>query len=51
MRRLPAGVRLPRRAEDGHPRKCNNDEMPEGLLARIEMCFDTDFDGDGVIGT
>jgi mycothiol system anti-sigma-R factor len=32
-------------------RKCNNDEMPPGLLARIERCFDTDFDGDGVIGT
>mgnify|MGYP003118081266 CR=1 FL=1 len=31
-------------------RKCNNDEMPAGLLARIEMCFDEDFDGDGIIG-
>lgn len=31
-------------------RKCNNDEMPPGLLARIEQCFDTDFDDDGVIG-
>ena len=30
-------------------RKCNNDEMPPGLLARIEHCFDTDFDGDGEI--
>lgn len=30
--------------------KCNNDEMPPGLLARIEKCFDTDFDGDGRIG-
>jgi mycothiol system anti-sigma-R factor len=32
-------------------RKCSNDEMPPGLLAKIEMCFDEDFDGDGVIGT
>ena len=31
-------------------RKCSNDEMPEGLLARIEMCFNEDFDGDGIIG-
>ena len=31
-------------------RKCSNDEMPPGLLGRIEMCFDTDLDGDGVIG-
>ncbi len=31
-------------------RKCNNDEMPPGLLARIEQCFETDFDGDGAIG-
>jgi anti-sigma factor (TIGR02949 family) len=30
--------------------KCNNDEMPPDLLRRIERCFDTDFDGDGVIG-
>lgn len=30
--------------------KCNNDEMPAGLLSRIERCFGTDFDGDGVIG-
>jgi mycothiol system anti-sigma-R factor len=30
--------------------KCHNDEMPADLLARIERCFDTDFDGDGVIG-
>lgn len=30
--------------------KCQNDEMPPGLLARIEHCFDTDFDGDGLIG-
>lgn len=31
-------------------RKCSNDEMPDGLLERIEMCFDVDFDGDGIIG-
>ena len=30
--------------------KCNNDEMPADLLAKIERCFNTDFDGDGVIG-
>ncbi|MEM9041687.1 MAG: zf-HC2 domain-containing protein [Actinomycetota bacterium] len=30
--------------------KCLNDEMPAGLLSRIERCFDTDFDGDGRIG-
>jgi mycothiol system anti-sigma-R factor len=30
--------------------KCSNDEMPPGLLAKIELCFDTDFDGDGIIG-
>ncbi len=30
--------------------KCHNDEMPPGLLSRIEMCFGTDFDGDGQIG-
>ena len=32
-------------------RKCSNDEIPPGLLAKIERCFDTDFDGDGIIGT
>jgi mycothiol system anti-sigma-R factor len=31
-------------------RKCSNDEMPPGLLNRIEMCFAADFDGDGAIG-
>jgi mycothiol system anti-sigma-R factor len=31
-------------------RKCSNDELPPGLLAKIEMCFNEDFDGDGVIG-
>ena len=30
--------------------KCRNEEMPPGLLARIEKCFSTDFDGDGSIG-
>lgn len=30
--------------------KCQTDEMPPGLIERIERCFDTDFDGDGVIG-
>ncbi|MDJ0767419.1 MAG: zf-HC2 domain-containing protein [Ilumatobacter sp.] len=32
-------------------RKCSSDEMPPGLLGRIERCFDADLDGDGVIGT
>ena len=31
-------------------RKCSTDEMPPGLLAKIEMCFNEDFDGDGIIG-
>lgn len=30
--------------------KCRNEEMPPGLLSRIERCFSTDFDGDGKIG-
>jgi mycothiol system anti-sigma-R factor len=30
--------------------KCNNDEMPPGLLGKIEKCFGVDFDGDDVIG-
>ena len=30
--------------------KCRNDEMPPGLLSRIERCFNEDFDGDGRIG-
>lgn len=30
--------------------KCNNDEMPPELLARIEQCFQVDIDGDGAIG-
>ena len=30
--------------------KCQNDEMPPGLMAKIEMCFGADFDGDGLIG-
>ena len=32
-------------------RKCGTDELPPGLLGRIEMCFDTDIDGDGIIGS
>ena len=32
-------------------RKCSNDELPPGLLAKIELCFQEDFDGDGLIGT
>lgn len=31
-------------------KKCSEDEMPADLLIRIERCFDTDFDGDGIIG-
>ena len=31
-------------------RKCRSDEMPPGLLARIEECFQADLDGDGKIG-
>jgi anti-sigma factor (TIGR02949 family) len=30
--------------------KCRNDEMPPGLLSKIEQCFGEDFDGDGKIG-
>lgn len=30
--------------------KCSNDELPPGLLSRIEQCFGEDFDGDGRIG-
>ena len=30
--------------------KCRNDEMPPGLLSRIELCLGEDFDGDGQIG-
>jgi len=30
--------------------KCRTDEMPPGLLSRIELCFNQDFDGDGRIG-
>ena len=30
--------------------KCSNDEIPPGLMAKIERCFDTDFDGDSSIG-
>ena len=30
--------------------KCSHDELPPGLLARLERCLDEDFDGDGKIG-
>ena len=30
--------------------KCRNDELPPGLVARIEQCLQEDFDGDGSIG-
>jgi len=30
--------------------KCRNDELPAGLVARIEQCLQEDFDGDGSIG-
>ena len=30
--------------------KCSNDEMPPGLLSRIEQCLGADLDGDGQIG-
>ena len=30
--------------------KCRNDEMPAGLLARIEQCLEADLDDDGRIG-
>jgi mycothiol system anti-sigma-R factor len=30
--------------------KCHADEMPPELLARIEMCFGEDLDGDGRVG-
>lgn len=30
--------------------KCRHEELPAGLLARIERCFGEDFDGDGRIG-
>ena len=30
--------------------KCQRDELPPGLLGRIEQCFQTDLDGDGRIG-
>ena len=31
--------------------KCHNEEMPPGLLGRIEACFQTDIDGNGIIGS
>jgi mycothiol system anti-sigma-R factor len=30
--------------------KCRNDDLPEGLLARLESCLQIDLDGDGQIG-
>ena len=30
--------------------KCKSDELPPGLIARIELCFQTDLDDDGRIG-
>jgi mycothiol system anti-sigma-R factor len=30
--------------------KCSRDELPASLVARIELCFGDDFDGDGRIG-
>jgi mycothiol system anti-sigma-R factor len=30
--------------------KCQSDEMPAGLLLRIEQCLGADLDGDGRIG-
>ena len=31
-------------------RKCSSDEMPAGLMGRIEQCFNADLDDDGSIG-
>lgn len=31
-------------------KKCQENEMPADLLSKIEKCFKTDFDGDGVVG-
>ena len=31
-------------------RKVNNDELPAGLLMRLESCLKEDFDGDGTVG-
>ena len=30
--------------------KCSSDEMPPGLMARLEQCLGADLDGDGLIG-
>ena len=30
--------------------KCASDEMPAGLMARLEQCLGADIDGDGRIG-
>ncbi len=32
-------------------RKCSTEELPPGLLARIEQCFNADLDGDDTIDT
>jgi mycothiol system anti-sigma-R factor len=32
-------------------RKCSTDTLPPGLIGRIELCFNADFDGDGIIGS
>jgi anti-sigma factor (TIGR02949 family) len=37
--------------KDAIRRKCSSDDMPQGLLAKIELCFNEDFDGDGIIGS
>jgi mycothiol system anti-sigma-R factor len=31
-------------------RKCSNDQIPPGLLQKIEFCFNEDFDDDGHVG-
>ena len=35
---------------DAIRRKASNDELPEGLLQRLEVCLMEDFDGDGTVG-
>ena len=30
--------------------KCKHDELPPGLISRIEQCFQADLDADGRIG-
>jgi anti-sigma factor (TIGR02949 family) len=31
-------------------RKCSNDDLPPGLLGRLESCLQRDLDDDGIIG-